>query len=92
MDNKEFLIDRDMLIFGVRYAIGRQTFAPIIAIENVKYNIEKIDNNTIDVMVRDIEQHHGSYGMECDKLTWMNFKKYLELTKKNRTETKDLQY
>lgn len=70
-------VDRDMLIFGMRYALGRQTFAPSTAVENIKRNIDKLDNNTIDIMIRDIEEHPGSLGMECDKRTWLTFKQYL---------------
>lgn len=92
MDNKKLQVDRDMLVFGVRYAIGRQTFAPTIAIENVKHNIENVDNNVIDILIRDIEGHHGSYGMECDKLTWMNFKRYLETVKINRIKIEVTQF
>lgn len=86
MSNKAMKVDRDMLIFGIRYAIGRQTFAPTIAVENIKHNIENIDNTTIDIILKDIEDHPGSLGMECDKLTWSNLKHFLEKTKKNRTE------
>lgn len=82
--NKIMNVDRDMLIFGVRYAIGRRTFAPSIAVQNVKHNIEKIDNNTIDIIIKDIEEHHGSLGAQCDKLTWNNFVHYLKKVKKER--------
>lgn len=84
MSNKELNVDRDMLIFGVRYALGRQTFAPTIAIENVKHNIDNLDDNVLDILIRDVEEHHGSCGMECDKLNWMNFKHYLEREKASR--------
>lgn len=78
-------VDRDMLIFGMRYALGRQTFAPSTAVENIKRNIDKLDNNTIDIMIRDIEEHPGSLGMECDKLTWLTFKQYLINMKTGRS-------
>lgn len=45
MHNKNLEIDRDMSIFGMRYALGRQTFAPTIVIENIKHNIDKIDKS-----------------------------------------------
>ncbi|HHT98249.1 MAG TPA: hypothetical protein GXZ90_10205 [Clostridiales bacterium] len=45
MYNKDLKIDKDMLIFGMRYALGRQTFAPTIVIENIKHNIDKIDKS-----------------------------------------------
>lgn len=84
MHNKNLEIDKDMLIFGMRYALGRQTFAPTIVIENIKHNIDKIDNNIIDIMIRDIEGHPGSLGMDCDVRKWMAFKKYLENIKVGR--------
>lgn len=79
MENKTMQVDRDMLIFGMRYAIGRQTFAPTTAVENIKHNIDKLNDNTLTLLIRDIDEHHGSYGMDCDKQTWMNFKQYLIL-------------
>ena len=78
-DNNKYLkVDRSVLMFAMRYAIGRQTFAPTIVMENIKYNIHLLSSNEIGMMVRDINDHIGSYGMEPDRKQWMNFKEYLE--------------
>lgn len=81
-ETKDLNIDKDMLIFGVRYAIGRMTFAPTIAIENVKHNIELLDNRTIRTIIKDIEEHSENLGMQCDKDNWLEFKEYLTRTLK----------
>lgn len=78
LDRKIFEVDRDMLIFAVRYAIGRQTFAPIVVVENVMSNIERLEINDIDIIINDIESHIGSYGAQCDEDTWMNFRTVLK--------------
>ena len=82
MYDKTFKVDRDMLIYGMRYALGRQTFAPSTVVENIKHNIDLVSVHDMGIMIRDIEQHgdldEKAYGMECDKQTWMSFKKYLE--------------
>ena len=77
MKNKDYQVDKEMLVFGVRYAIGRMTFAPIIAIENVKHNIDKLDNNLIRTIITDIDEHSESLGMDCDRDKWIEFKEYL---------------
>lgn len=82
MDN--ILVDKNILIFAFRYALGRQTFAPSIVVENIQNNIHKLDNNIIDIMLKDIEEHPFSLGMDCDRRTWANLVDFLNETKKSR--------
>lgn len=73
-----FKVEREILIFAMRYALGRMTFAPTIVIENIKNNIRSFTQNDIKLLIRDIEQQEPfGYGMKCDEETWMNFKQYL---------------
>lgn len=76
--DKVFKVERDILFYAMRYAIGRQTFAPTVVIENIKHNIELFNSNDLQMLIRDIEGHIGSYGMECDERNWMGFKEYLK--------------
>ena len=78
--DKQFKVERDILIYAMRYAIGRQTFAPLTVVQNIKHNIDLFSADSLKLMIRDIDEqpNFGGYGMECDKRLWLDFKKYLE--------------
>lgn len=77
--DKQFRVERDMLIYAMRYALGRMTFAPSTVIENIKCNINLFNNDELKMLIRDIEDQAGfGYGMECDTQTWLSFREYLE--------------
>ena len=84
---KEFKVERDILFYALRYAIGRKTFAPIITIENIKKNIHLLSIYDLQIIIREIiwqETCGFGYGDECDKKTWMDFLDYLQKTIKSR--------
>ena len=56
------------------------TFAPTTVIENIKHNIDLFNDDSIRLLIRDIDEFGkmASYGMECDTREWMGFKQYLE--------------
>jgi len=88
---KIFKVERDILIYAIRYALGRQTFAPSTTIENVKENIDLFTINDLKIIIRDIiSQEYYGYGMECDKQNWLGFKEYLEIEIKKRIDNGDL--
>ena len=35
---KKIKVDQDILIYAMRYAIDRKTFAPLAVLENIKHN------------------------------------------------------
>lgn len=73
---KIFVVERDILMYALRYSLGRQTFAPITVIENIKNNIYKLNQNDIKLMIKEIkEQEH--YGADVDTKSWMSFLSYL---------------
>ena len=78
--DKNFQVERDVLFYAMRYALGRMTFAPITVIENIKHNIDLLNKNDIKLLIRDIEEQKdfGGYGMDCDERLWLDFKSYLE--------------
>ena len=77
--NKQFKVERDILFYALRYALGRQTFAPTVVIENIKENIDLFDTNDFKIIIREIlQQDTDRLGMECDIDKWMGFIKYLK--------------
>lgn len=86
--NDKLKVDQAILVFALRYSIGRKTYAPSLVIEEIKSNINNVSNNSIEVMIDDIEGHFGSYGDEVDKDNWESFSKYLKniLSKRSNIE------
>lgn len=75
--DKKFKVDRNILFFAFRYALGRMTYAPSTVIDNIKANIKNIRTNDIEVYIKEINECNN-YGMEIDKKCWLNLKNYLE--------------
>lgn len=73
-------VEVSILVYAMRYAMGRQTFSPSIAIDNIKHNVSSIDTRQIGCMIRDIEEYKEqfSFGMDCDEDLWLGFRDYLE--------------
>lgn len=77
--DKIFKVERDILLYSLRYALGRQTFAPITVIDNIKHNIELFSKESLQMIIRDIkEQASLGYGMDCDKQQWLGFIEYIQ--------------
>lgn len=72
MLEKKFLVERDILLYALRYSLGRMTFAPTTVIDNILSNLNLLTDNDINIIIKEIE-NQSEYGMECDKVTWMNF-------------------
>lgn len=76
--DKIFKVERDILLYALRYAIGRMTFAPTIVMDNIKANIDLFTESDIELIIRDIKDKEiYGYGMECDKKQWLGFIDYL---------------
>lgn len=84
---KNLNVDRNILFFSFRYALGRMTYAPSVVIDNIKFNIDNIPNNEIEMYIKEIDDF-DNYGMKCDIDTWINFSNYLKNELKNRTQNK----
>lgn len=74
---KAIQVDREILFFAFRYALGRKSYAPLVIENNIKANIENIDINEIKAFIREIAECED-YGMDMDKQHWTSFKAYLE--------------
>ena len=70
------LVDKTILIFALRYALGRQTSAPSIVIEAIQDNIDIFVRWEIEMMIKEIDECRD-YGMECDKIQWLGFMSWL---------------
>lgn len=85
--DKMFKVERDILLYALRYAIGRQTFAPTVVMDNIKANIDLFTENDVELIIRDIKDKEiYGYGVECDKQNWLRFKEYLDNVIKMRID------
>jgi len=61
-----------IIIFAVRYALGRRTYAVKITVDYVIAEMPKLSEQCRLVMIEDIEQQEPfGYGEECDEEDWM---------------------
>ncbi|WP_336770448.1 hypothetical protein [Bacillus bombysepticus] len=81
--NKTLTVDRNVMFFAFRYALGRQSMAPTIVTENIKANIKDISIEDIHAYIREIDSCRN-LGSNMDEGHWMAFKKYLEEELKNK--------
>lgn len=76
-DKNGFMVNRDILIYALRYSLGRMSYAPSVVSDAIKDNIENISSGDIKLYIREICDCED-YGMEFDKEHWLKFAKYLE--------------
>ena len=63
---------QDLVIYSTRYTIGRMTYAPSQSNELIRKYLPQIHNNTLSVLIRDIESHDPTMlGMDFDKKMWL---------------------
>lgn len=61
------------IIYAERYAIGRMTYVPSEVNEIIRKYIDRLNNNTLGVLIRDIETFNPDMlGMDFDKKMWLN--------------------
>ena len=75
-------VEKDILWYAFRYALGRMTFAPITVIDNIKRNAHCFEKGDYKRFIKEIknmdEMSDKALGHQCDKETWYNFVKYCE--------------
>lgn len=69
-------INKTILMFAFRYALGRESTAPSIVSEQIKENINLFNEGDIKSMIDDIEAA-PHLGMECDIARWNDLKEFL---------------
>lgn len=87
MAKEKLIVDREIMFFAFRYALGRMTYAPNSVISSIKDNIINISTTDIKQYIKEIHECEN-YGMSFDETTWTNFAKYLENELKNRENQK----
>ena len=74
---KNLEVERTMLIFAFRYALGRISYASSIVMDNIKHNIDNITDNDLELYIREIQE--AEYlGMDYDIKAWNYFSDYLK--------------
>ena len=62
-----------LIIESVRYTLGRRSYVVEETNELVRKHLPKIDNNTLGILIRDIELEadRDMLGMDFDKKMWL---------------------
>lgn len=83
----------EMMNWAVRYALGRRTYAASDTAGYMMRVLKLLDNQTIYVMLRDIEEQEkiGNLGHECDAAEWVNLKESIqkEIERRKNNENQD---
>lgn len=74
--DKKYKVDREVLFYAFRYALGRMSYAPITVMDNIKANIKDLSTGDISAYIKEIDgcEH---FGMQMDEISWLEFKDYL---------------
>lgn len=69
-----------LIICAFRYALGRMTYTPNIISKIIQNNLEKLNNQTINLIIKELEEAEKieDLGMECDKDVWLTLKERLK--------------
>jgi len=81
--DKVFSVDREVLFYSFRYALGRRTFAPSNVVENIKANIQRVSDGDMKAYIKEINKCNY-FGDKMDERFWKEFKDYLEDELKQR--------
>lgn len=81
-ESKMIFVDNhfcEMMNFALRYAIGRNTYASSDTANYIYDIVSLIDNKTLSVMLRDIEEQEKiSIGDEIDEKGWIRLKEKIK--------------
>ena len=83
----------EIINYAVRYACGRRTYAAM-STANYVYNLaDKLDTQTLSVMLRDIEEQEKiSLGDEIDERAWIRLKGRIQKILEKRGFFKTLEF
>ena len=79
---------QSLVIYAERYAIGRMTYAPDEVNQIIRKYLPRIANNTLGVLIEDIERELAIVGMYFDKTTWLELLEFLK-NERDRRESED---
>lgn len=81
-------VDREILFYAFRYALGRSSIAPSNVADTVKKNIDELNTGTIRAFIKEIQEcdDHDGFGMEMDRWLWWDLRSFLreELDKREQ--------
>lgn len=82
----KFMVDKELIFYAFKYSLGRMSFAPVTITEYIKFNINIFSKYDLELFIKDINECEN-YGMDFDKMHWLNFSSYLEEEIKNQKYT-----
>lgn len=80
---KEFNVERDILLYAIRYALNRSSYSSQTVLDNIKHNINKLSVNDIELFIKEID-NVDYYASDIDKKIWDSIKSYLEVQLLNK--------
>jgi hypothetical protein len=83
VEERDIIVDEEVLIYGLRYCLGRHTYATAIMAETTESNLSKLSTKCLFVMARDIVEflegvEQSKIKSEIDAIdnrTWANLAK-----------------
>lgn len=74
MSQQKLQVDKHILIFALRYALGRKTSAPSIVSDNLLPNLKYFKLWELESIAKEITdaQLRNNLGDECDVRVWVN--------------------
>lgn len=90
-------VSSDILIYAFRYAIGRQTYAPLIIQETIQANLDNLETWILSKMIDEInyaeklgevniDSDINIFGDETNRKIWENIRSDLEDEIKRRSK------
>ena len=75
-----------LCICAIRYCFGRKTYMPSLVQEIVLDNVDKISDNDLDLIIRDVEEmEEWDYGDPViDKPNWVRFREEMKEEREKR--------
>lgn len=83
----EFVVSRGVLIYAFRYALSRETYAPMLVVGEIKKNITAVSTSDISLYIKEINEY-DNLGVSYDREYWLSFLSYLEDVVANRCDSK----
>ena len=80
---------QQFIIYAERYAIGRMSYVPIEVNNIILKHLPFIANNTLDVLIKDIERELEIVGMYFDKKMWLTLLDTLKNERDRRKSEND---
>jgi hypothetical protein len=74
---QKLTVTNDIIFFAFKYALGKSADAPILVIDTIKENINRIEDFDLRKYVREIYECRNS-GMITEEAAWLDFVDYLQ--------------